>query len=438
MRKSQETVYRERALLVGVAVGTQESDEGEELEALARTAGAEVVARAFQRLERPHPRALLGAGKVEELAAQVERERLSVVLVDHDLTPAQVRNLETLLKVKVVDRTELILDIFATHARTAQAKLQVELAQLEYVMPRLRRMWTHLGQQVGGAPGVAGGAVGIGQRGPGEKQIEVDRRLAQDRIAELKRELGRLGARKAREVAARVSDTQAVSLVGYTNAGKSTLMNRLTDAGVLVEDRLFSTLDTRTRLWKLAGGMKVLLSDTVGFIRKLPHSLVSSFHATLEEVSQADLLLHVVDASAPDAPAQIRAVERVLGEIGADQKEMVLVFNKIDRFRDPLEAAVIQSAHPGALAISAATGAGIEALEARVTEILSRNYLELEVEIPAADGRLLADVYTYGVVRARAYEGDRVRLTVRMARRHRYKLAAYEVDGRAGPPGASR
>lgn len=429
MRKGQDTVFRERALLVGVAVGRETTDRGEELAGLADTAGAEVVATSFQRVERVSPRTFLGGGKVEEIAEIVKRDRIGVVLVDHDLSPAQIRNIENLVKAKVIDRTELILHIFATHARTAQAKLQVELARLEYLMPRLRRMWTHLDTQVGGAPGVAGGAVGIGQRGPGEKQIEVDRRLAQDRVTELRRELERMAERKEREVASRVADTQAVSLVGYTNAGKSTLMNRLTAAGVTASDRLFETLDTRTRLWTLGNGMKVLLSDTVGFIRRLPHGLVSSFHATLEEVSQADLLLHVVDAASPDAEQQIASVQEVLTGIGADEKEVLLVFNKIDRFRDAIEAETFAKPHPGSAAISAATGAGIEALEARVGEILQRDYIEVEVEIPAADGRLLAEIHTFSVVVDRAYEGDRVRLKVRTPRRYHYRLKDYERNG---------
>jgi GTP-binding protein HflX len=416
---------------VEVALGRQGSDGGEELASLAKTAGAEVVASAFQRLERPVSRTFIGAGKVQELADLVAERAIDVVLVDQDLSPAQIKNLEGRLGARVVDRTELILDIFATHARTAQAKLQVELARLQYTLPRLKRLWTHLGQQVGGAPGVGGGAVGVGQRGPGEQQLEVDRRLAQDRITELKRELARLGERKAREVRARAAGAPAVSLVGYTNAGKSTLMNRLTEAGVLVDDKLFSTLDTRTRLWRLGrpgGGLSVLLSDTVGFIRRLPHGLVSSFHATLEEVSQADLLLHVVDASSPEAAAQIAAVEGVLAEIGADQKETLLVFNKIDRFRDPLEAAMLSKSHPGAVAVSAARGDGLEELGARVAEQLSRGFSDLRVAVPAGDGRLLAEIHEHCVVGERAYDGDRVMLALRVPRRFLWRLEPY-LDG---------
>ena len=257
-----------------------------------------VVGSMLQKRQQIDIATYIGSGKVEELKALVEAQEADVVVFDNDLGPAQTRNLEKQLEVKVVDRTEVILDIFATHARTHEAHLQVELAQLEYAMPRLKRMWTHLSRYKGG----------IGVRGPGEKQLEEDRRLVAHRIQELKAKLAKIQARKEREVASR-GDVPTVSLVGYTNAGKSTLMNALTEAGVLVEDKLFATLDTRTRRWRFRGGGHALLSDTVGFIRDLPHALVASFKATLEEARQADLLLHVVDASSPEAESQIQAVK---------------------------------------------------------------------------------------------------------------------------------
>ena len=273
-------------------------DPLDEIRGLAKTAGLIVVGSMLQKRQQVDIATYIGSGKVEELKELVEAHEADLVVFDNDLGPAQTRNLEKQLGVKVVDRTEVILDIFATQARTHEAHLQVELAQLEYAMPRLKRMWTHLSRYKGG----------IGVRGPGEKQLEEDRRLVGHRIQELKAKLAKIQARKEREVAGR-GDVPTVSLVGYTNAGKSTLMNALTDAGVLVEDKLFATLDTRTRRWRFRGGGHVLLSDTVGFIRDLPHALVASFKATLEEARQADLLLHVVDASSPEAEKQIQAVK---------------------------------------------------------------------------------------------------------------------------------
>ena len=301
---------QERAILVGVILShtdTTPDDPLEELRGLAKTADLNVLGEMLQKRHQIDIATYIGSGKVEELKLLVDAHEADVVVFDNDLGPAQTRNLEQQLEVKVVDRTEVILDIFATHARTHEAHLQVELAQLEYAMPRLKRMWTHLSRYKGG----------IGVRGPGEKQLEEDRRLVSHRIQELKAKLKKIQARKEREVASRDA-VPTVSLVGYTNAGKSTLMNALTEAGVLVEDKLFATLDTRTRRWRFGGGGFVLLSDTVGFIRDLPQALVASFKATLEEARQADLLLHVVDASSPEAEAQIRAVKAVLQELGLE------------------------------------------------------------------------------------------------------------------------
>ncbi len=311
-----------------------------------------VVGSMLQKRQQIDIATYIGSGKVEELKSSVEAHEADVVVFDNDLGPAQTRNLEKQLGVKVVDRTEVILDIFATHARTHEAHLQVELAQLEYAMPRLKRMWTHLSRYKGG----------IGVRGPGEKQLEEDRRLVAHRIQELKAKLAKIQARKEREVASR-GDVPTVSLVGYTNAGKSTLMNALTEAGVLVEDKLFATLDTRTRRWRFRGGGQALLSDTVGFIRDLPHALVASFKATLEEARQADLLLHVVDASSPEAESQIQAVKTVLAELGLENHPTLLVLNKADRVPDRSYLDVLKAHHADSVAISAARGDGLDRLE---------------------------------------------------------------------------
>jgi GTP-binding protein HflX len=408
---------RERAYLVGIlppGADARRTDALEELRQLAETAGAEIAGGTIQKIARPHAATFVGTGKAAEIAERSRASNAHIVLFDANLSPAQGRNLERIIGRRVVDRTQLILHIFAMHARTAQAKLQVELAQLEYQMPRLRRLWTHLGQQAGGTS--ADGGPGIGQRGPGERQLEVDRRLARDRITQLRREIAALQARRERLVAARAADHYTVALVGYTNAGKSTLMRTLTGADVLVEDRLFSTLDTRTRLWRLPSGLRVLVSDTVGFIRNLPHTLVASFHATLEEVAQADLLLHVVDASSPHRAEQVEAVRAVLGEIGCGTKETILVLNKVDRLRDRLELDLLRRDHPEAVPISALGGVGIEELAARVEEFFLRRLEDIEIVVAASDGARLAEIHRYGVVTSKDYDGDMVRVRLRAPR----------------------
>jgi GTP-binding protein HflX len=313
------------------------------------------------------------------------------------LSPAQIRNLEKATEVKVLDRSELILDIFATRARTAEARLQVELAQLEYALPRLRKMWTHLSRTVGG----------IGVRGPGETQLEEDRRLVAQRIRDLKARLIEVQARKQREVRSR-REEHTVSLVGYTNAGKSTLMNALTGAGVYVEDKLFSTLDTRTRQWHLKDWGRVLLSDTVGFIRNLPHHLVASFKATLEETRQARLLLHVVDASNSAAEEQIKAVNGVLKEIGCASKPTLLVLNKTDQVRDRSYVDILLSQHPRAVAVSAKTGKGLDELREAVMSALSADFADAEIETDAGNGRVQAYLAAHAEVYRQHYNGNRV------------------------------
>ncbi len=418
-------MYRERALLVGtVDPGTdlRAVDPLDELTRLAETAGAIVVDRLVQKRERPDPRTYIGSGKAGELSRQVSEHAIDCVIFDNDLSPAQAQNLEKDVGCKVIDRSELILDIFATNARTHQAKLQVELAQLEYTLPRISRLGAHITTEQ-----QAGGGAGIGMRGPGEKQIEFDRRLARRRITLLRREMKQVEERKRREVSARSLENTTVSLVGYTNAGKSTLMNGLTKAGVHVEDKLFSTLDTRTRIWTLGGGIKVLLSDTVGFIKNLPHNLVASFHATLEEVAQADLLIHVVDASHAQADAQIAAVQAVLAELECAGKPTILVFNKVDRFRDPVEREILVRRFPESLAISARTGAGFEELTRRLSEILTRQLRDLEVSIPQSEGKLLAELTTWSVLVEREYVDGHVRMKLRVPDRAVYKLEKFKV-----------
>ncbi|OJW17069.1 MAG: GTPase HflX [Planctomycetales bacterium 71-10] len=402
---------RERAILVGVILPGavyNTDDPLDEIRGLAKTAGLETVGTMLQKRQQVDVATYIGSGKVEELKGLVEAFEADVVVFDSDLGPGQTRNLEKELGVKVVDRTEVILDIFAVHASSHEAHLQVELAQLEYAMPRLKRMWTHLSRYKGG----------IGVRGPGEKQLEEDKRLVVHRIQELKAKLGKIQSRKEREVAGR-GDFPTVSLVGYTNAGKSTLMNALTDAGVLVEDKLFATLDTRTRKWRFRGGGAALLSDTVGFIRDLPHSLVASFKATLEEARQADLLLHVVDASSPDAEMQVQAVVEVLEELGLKDHPTLLVLNKADKVPDRSYLDVLRAHHRDSVCISAAKREGLDALEHAVRLALLESAMDVEVETSVADGRVLAYLAQHAQVHDRAYddENDRVVIQCRLPRR---------------------
>jgi len=384
----------------------------EELSLLAHTAGVETVGRMVQRRRRPSASTFVGRGKAEEIASCARERGADVVIMDVDLSPAQVRNLEKILQVRVVDRTELILDIFALHARTHQAKLQVELAQAQYLLPRLRRMWTHLSRE--GGAGQAGG-MGVGTRGPGEKQIEIDRRLLRRRIRDLRHELGEIAARRRRMAESR-SAYFTIILVGYTNAGKSTLLRRLTGADAYVADQLFATLDTQTRAWQLPGGKQVFLSDTVGFIRHLPHHLVASFYATLEEVRTAALILHVVDASHPDARLQIQAVDEVLEEIGAHETPRLLVLNKCDRVSDPLDIRLLANGRQAAVTVSARTGEGIDALAAAVEQHILAGQVETEFDLPAGEGRVLAFLAERGTILERAYRDGRVALRVRLSR----------------------
>lgn len=346
----------ERAILAGRSTrGGEASITLAELKLLAETAGAKVRGQVLQRRGPVRASTFLSKGKIEEIQELAGEERAGLLLVDDDLSPAQHRNLEKELGMRVVDRSALILDIFARRARTREARLQVELAQLEYLLPRLTRMWEHLGRLGGG----------IGTRGPGETQLEVDRRRIRERISRLKRDLE--GVVRERRVQRRGrKDCFKVSLVGYTNAGKSTLFNALAKAKVYVEDQLFATLDPTTRVIAAEGKVQVLLTDTVGFIRKLPPHLVASFRATLEEVTEADLLLHVVDATEPDPDAHIEAVNTVLEELRALQRPRLLVFNKIDALEDEIALLGLRAQHPGSIFVSASTREGLPALRAAI------------------------------------------------------------------------
>jgi GTP-binding protein HflX len=413
-----QSVAREKTVLVRVVLPEHphEDEPLDELSGLATTAGARIVGQMVQRRERPDASTYLGSGKVEELKTLVEHHDADVVIFDNDLSPGQARNLEKAVGVKVLDRTEVILDIFSTHAQTHEARLAVELAQLEYSLPRLKRMWTHLSRM----------KMGIGMRGPGEKQLETDRRLVEKRIHDLRNELHAIERRKERQVAAR-DEHMTVSLIGYTNAGKSTLMNALTQAGVKAEDKLFATLDTRTRRWQLPNWGPVLLSDTVGFIRDLPHSLIASFKATLEEARQADLLLHVADAGNPNVLGQISAVYQVLQELGIEEKSTLLVLNKIDAPGAIERGEAVRSRYPHAVMISARKRTGLESLAHAVSDSLSSAFADIDVETGVENGRLMAFLASRGEVLSKCFQGDRVTIHCRIPRKHLARVI--EVGG---------
>lgn len=402
----------ERVFLIGVEIkgrngGWQEEDSLEELAELASTAGGEVIGDGIQKLSAPCASTFIGSGKAHAFAEHCREADVDTVIFDDELTPAQSRNLEKLFNCKILDRTSLILDIFAQRARTREGKLQIELAQLQHLLPRLTRFWGHLSRQKGG----------IGMRGgEGETQLETDRRRVQDRIARISRELEVVRRQRSTQRQARQRNHWALaSIVGYTNAGKSTLLNALTGAEVLAEDKLFATLDPTTRRLTLPTNQNVLLTDTVGFIRKLPHGLVEAFKATLEEVSQADMLLHVVDVSHPDAEDQIKAVDAVLKEIGAEGKPTLMVLNKIDQLNGNLEALPrFIERHPNAVAISAVTGQGVPELLAELSSQIrpTRDFIELAVPHEKSD--VIARLHKVGQVVERDYEGETARFKVRI------------------------
>ncbi len=421
IHREQIKVAAERAVLVAVTVPGQDSvgdDPFGELRALAETAGAEIVGELMQARRKPSGTTYLGKGKVRELADLVSVTQATLVIFDNDLAPSQIKAIEEATQCKVVDRSELILDIFANRAATAAAKLQVEIAQLEYTYPRLRAMWSHLEQIVGGAP------VGIGTRGPGEKQLEIDRRLVQRRLRQLRRELAAEENRRRREVQRRNLEHFTVGLVGYTNAGKSTLFNRLTAGGAFAHGKLFATLSTRVERWDLGGGDDVLLSDTVGFIRDLPHHLIASFRCTLEETIHAHLLIIVVDVADPNARGQLKTVHATLDEIGAVEQPRVIALNKIDVVADSRDLLIWLNRHPEAVPISSATGDGLPILADVVRGFLHGGERQVKITAPMSDGRSVALIERRSTVLDRAYRNGEVELTVRIGRRQVDELLA--------------
>ncbi len=419
MEKLRQTlrVRKERAILVAAILpSTDGGDDLAELTALAKSAGAVIVDRFQQKIRTIKPGTYIGKGKVEQLAGRVKRFKADVVIFDNDLSPAQIRELEEIIKVKVLDRSELVLDIFATRAKTKQARLQVELAQLEYTYPRLTRMWLHLDALAGAGGATAAGVVGgIGTRGPGEQQLEIDRRLVSKRVTELKRDLTKIDKRRIREIKAR-EGLFKICLVGYTNAGKSTLINALTNAGVIVEDRLFATLDTRTRKWLPARGVEVLISDTVGFVKNLPHQLVASFKATLEEAVNADLLLHIVDVANPDALNQIDSVKNVLAEIGCGKNPILEVLNKADIVRKISDLETLQTLYPDAVTISAKTGFGLDELRQAVTAKYKGDEIQLRVISSQSDGRVQSYLRAHGRIMNEQYLDSSVLIDAKLGR----------------------
>jgi len=415
----------EKTLLIGLehnGVNRWDVEDSlDELRQLAATAGASVVDTVIQRLDKPTAPYYIGKGKAEEVAKYCGEHEVTSLIFDDELSPAQGRNLEELTTRKVLDRTQLILDIFAQRARTKEGRLQIELAQLQYLLPRLTRMWTHLSRQSGG----------IGTRGPGETQLEVDRRRVQERIARLERDLKEVRKNRGVQREGRLRRNWPVaSLVGYTNAGKSSLLNRLTGAGVLAEDKLFATLDPTTRQVTLPNRQKILLTDTVGFIRKLPHTVIESFKATLEEVQLADLLLHVVDLSHPQYHEQMVAVDAALAELDASGKQTILVFNKTDLVPDSEIVANQLARHPGSVAISARTGEGIASLIEELEVRLAAWRLRGEYRIPSNESALLAEIHRAGHVLDIRYDGDDAILQAHVPPELAARLASHEVSGK--------
>jgi len=398
----------DRAYLVGVGlpgVGYGETDDSlDELEKLLETYGAEIAGRVVQERNKPDPAFFIGRGKVEEIKSRASFEGATMVAFDDELSPSQTKNLEDHLHLPVIDRTGLILQIFGLRARTREAKTQVELAQLQYTLPRLRRLWIHLSRQRGG----------IGLREVGESQLELDRRLIRNRIARLRRDLARIERYRATQRQRR-RNTPRICLVGYTNVGKSTLLNKLTTATVLTEDRLFATLDSTTRAISLGSHAHALLTDTVGFIRKLPHSLVASFRSTLEETREADLLLHVVDLSHPHYRDQIETVEETLADMGLADSPVIIAFNKVDRAPEGRSLKAIRERYPHSVMVSAHTGEGLEELTDRVRSFFSLALEETEVVLPYSKMGVVGEIYDRAEVLETHYEALQVRVRFRAA-----------------------
>ncbi len=405
-----EQTGRERCIIVGVStrsVGRVETEEYlNELALLADTAGADVVVRMSQDRDRIDAATFIGKGKVEEIRKLIVERAILLVIFDDDLTAVQVRNLERMLECKVLDRSGLILDIFAARAKTNESKTQVELAQLQYLLPRLTRQWTHLSKQFGG----------IGTKGPGETQIETDRRMIRSRISHLKEKIDRIAQQRVTQRKGRLHHTRA-ALVGYTNAGKSTLLNLLSGSDVFVENRLFATLDPTTRVVALSASVQILMTDTVGFIRKLPHHLVASFKSTLEEITEADILLHIVDVSTKTFEEQIRVVNDTLTELGAGEKPTLMVFNKIDTLSDRTILQTMATQYQHRVFISATRGINILGLKDEVLKLLEAEFVEETFRIPQDQQKLISQLHSAGEVLERIYEDTEVILRMRIRRK---------------------
>ncbi len=427
---------KEKALLVGVSLFNQENllsleDSLEELELLADTAGVEISGIVTQNLDHPNSKTFIGSGKVEEVKILADELDVEMVIFDNELSPRHQRELEKAFgeSFRVIDRTALILDIFAQHAQTSEGSLQVELAQYEYRLPRLTRAWTHLARQAGGGGGRTGGSGGVGLRGPGETQLEVDRRMISRRIEHLKSELEKVRAHRTRYRDRRKkSRVPVVALVGYTNAGKSTLLNYLSESDVYVADQLFATLDPTTRRVDLPGGQTVLFTDTVGFIQKLPTELVAAFRATLEEIADADVLLHVVDITHINASAQARSVQETLIEIGAGDIPIITAFNKIDRLKDPELAVSNLDEFPNTYPISALTGQGVDLLLSGIEDELFESYIRIKVLIPFAEGQLINLFHEKGQVKDISHQEDGALINGLMPRRLLHLFEPYILD----------
>jgi GTPase len=411
----------ENALLVGVrlpGVARTLADESiDELERLADTAGVNVVEKIIQSRESPDSAYFVGKGKAEEIAEKYKELELSTVIFDIDLSPAQTRNLEKIIDGKVIDRTRLILDIFAQHARTKEAMLEVELAQLSYQLPRLTRLWTHLSRQAAGA-GISGG---VGTRGPGEKQLDVDRMIIKNKMSILRRSLDKVKENRNLERKNREGNF-TVALVGYTNAGKSTLLNILANDHLYTDDKLFATLDPVTRNVHISDNRNILVTDTVGFIRHLPHHLIASFRATLEEVNESNMLLHVVDASHPNVTEQIDAVNAVLKQLNAQDIPTLMVFNKIDRLDDISVLSDLKQKYPENVSISALNGTGLDDLKARLIKESSSNEIEVNFEIPQTYGQIINYIYNHGKIISKEFKDGFVYMQARMDRKYADKI----------------
>ena len=412
--------FTEKALLVGVRLDKMskiDADESiDELERLADTAGVKVMGKLIQYRDSPDAAYYIGEGKAEEIAAIYKDSGLSMVIFDTDLSPAQTRNLEEIIDGKVIDRTRLILDIFAMHARTREAMLEVELAQLAYQLPRLTRLWTHLSRQASGSQ-----RGGVGMRGPGEKQLDIDRGLIRGRMSSLKRSLDKVSENRQLERKGR-EDKFTAALVGYTNAGKSTLLNALAHENLYTDDKLFATLDPVTRIVPLSENHYILVTDTVGFIRKLPHHLIASFKASLEEVNEADIIIHVVDASHPNVKQQIAAVNNVLEQLGASGNPSLMVFNKIDKVEDMNELSTLRREYQNSMEISALKGDGLDNLKSILLKKASKNEVEIELDIPQSEGKIVNYLYNHGEVIEKEFRDSHIHIRARIDRKFAGKV----------------